>query len=533
MAYRDKEGKLRHHRRFLNPGLLARLLVILVLLLQIAAIIVGIVFVLKETLNETNRVYAVVSIFILDVVFCGWIINNKSDPVYKIAWMFFVVVLPIFGCVLYLFFANKATTRGQKKKYLKWSKYVQYHKTDADVKEEMGKAYPPILPLNQYLEQTCGGAAYDHTSAHYYSLGDYAFEDILKDLRSAKHYIFLEFFIIAPGKFWDSMLEILIQKANEGVDVRMLYDDVGSVSTVPMGYANYLRSQGIKAYVFEPIRPLLDIRQNNRDHRKILVVDGHTAYTGGCNLADEYINVKSRFGHWKDNFVRIQGEAVYGFTTMFLSNWLSVSNLTDVNPIDYYRYDHFLPEGFVLPETDGYFQPYPDLPYDHNSVGEHVYVSLLGMAKKTVDISTPYLILNSRLSNALIDTAKSGVRVRLLIPHIPDKPAVFQISRSYYGDLVKAGVEIYEYTPGFVHEKVFLIDGEIATIGTFNLDYRSLVFHLECGLMVIKSSIVSDIQKDFDETFEKCERIEYPRWHRWHMRNMFYWAVLRIVSPLL
>ena len=533
MAYHDKDGKLRKHRRFLNAGLMARFLILLLLVAELVLFVGLVVVLLLELWSDEYRVTAVIVFFLLDIAFCTWIINSKSDPVYKITWMFFVILLPLFGCVLYLLFANKATTRGQRKKYLKWSRHAQFHQTTPEIREELQKACPPIVPLSQYLEHTCGGAAYGRTSAHYYSLGDYAFEDILADLRSAQHYIFLEFFIVSSGKFWDSMLEILIQKAKDGVDVRMLYDDVGSVSTVPVGYAGYLRSQGIKCFAFEPMRPFLDIRQNNRDHRKILVVDGHTAYTGGCNLADEYINAEVRFGHWKDNFIRLQGEAVYGFTMMFLGNWLSVSGLSDPNPMEYYRFDHFLPEGFVIPETDGYFQPYSDLPYDHNSVGEHVYISLLGMAKKTVDISTPYLILDSDLSRALVDTAKSGVRVRLLLPHIPDKPAVFQISRSYYGDLVKAGVEIYEYTPGFVHEKVFLIDGEIATIGTFNLDYRSLVFHLECGLLFAKSSEIAAMVKDFDETFAKCERIEYPRWHAWHMRNMFYWAILRVFSPLL
>ncbi len=491
------------------------------------------VVLLGGALSPENRVMAVVIIFLVDIVFLGWIINNKSNPVYKITWMFFVVLFPIFGAILYLLFANKATTPGQKKKYVRWSKHMQRRETSPEVKKELEKVNTSVVPLTQYLQHNSFGAIYGHTSAHYYPLGDYAFGDFLADLRKAKHYIFLEFFIVAPGEFWDSVLEILLEKVKEGVDVRMLYDDVGSLSTVPAGYDAYLRDLGIKCYAFEPVRPLLDIRLNNRDHRKILVVDGYIAYTGGCNLADEYINVKSRFGHWKDNFIRIEGEAVYGFTTMFLANWQAVSGIEDQNTLEYYHYDHFVPEGYVVPETDGYFQPYSDLPYDHDSVGEHVYSALLGMAKETVDIATPYLILDNELSSAIINTAKSGVRVRLLLPHIPDKPAVFQISRSFYNSLIKTGVQIYEYTPGFVHEKVFVVDGKVATIGTFNLDYRSLVFHLECGLLVVNSSEVAAISKDFDETFAKAEHIDYARWHRWHMRNMFYWAVLRIISPLL
>lgn len=477
--------------------------------------------------------YSLAFLFVVDLILAFIIINTDSPEVYKITWLFFVFALPILGALLYLFIANKQTARSLRRKVKKYMSPIQNVPLKEEDKKAIEQRYPYYEGLTSYLLATSKGAVHQKTSVRYFGLTDDAFEPILEELKKAKHYIFLEFFILAEGKFWGSILEILKQKAKEGLDVRVLYDDVGSISTVPFRYDRILESYGIKAVCFNPFRPFLDIRMNNRDHRKIMVIDGHTCFTGGFNIADEYINAIVRFGHWKDNAMLLKGDAVTNFTAMFLANWNVRYKEKEEIDKEYYDASHFIDEIGGFPQGEGFVQPYTDIPFDKNAVGQQVYVSLCTLAKRYLYIATPYLIINQEMLDALCYAAKKGVDVRLLTPHIPDKPTVFGLTRSYYGPLIKAGVKVYEYTPGFVHEKVFISDDEIATCGTINLDYRSLYLHMECGTLVIGDSAVVDMKEDYLKTLDVCHEVRYEEWEHWHTRNKTYWAALRLIAPLL
>lgn len=335
----------------------------------------------------------------------------------------------------------------------------------------------------------------------------------------------MEYFIIGQGEMWDEILEVLVEKVKEGVDVRIIYDDFGCARKLPNNYHKKLKDLGIKVQIFNQVIPVLSSVLNNRDHRKITVIDGKAAFTGGLNLADEYINKIERFGYWKDSVLLIKGDAVWSFTIMFLQVW----SFNCGEEIDYDKYK------FKSMETDdkGYVQVYGDSPYDGELIGESVYMNILNRAKNYVYIYTPYLIIDNELLTSLILAAKSGIDVRIVTPHIEDKWYVHIITKSYYRQLIEAGVKVYEYTPGFIHSKVFLCDDEIATVGTINMDYRSLYFHFECGAYLYKTECIDEIKKDFKETFKvsKSITIEDTRKIKWS--NRFLRAIIRLIAPLL
>ena len=521
--------------KFLRAGFWQKAVIALTLLLEISVIVAAVILmtIYWGQAGEAAAIYMVVILFIADVVTEIYIINNDSPDVYKITWMFFVGALPALGVLLYVLFANKTTSRRQRRKYLKWSRTIRKDPSTPQILQGVYDACPDAVGQVKYLEFASGNGAYDHSEVTYFSLGDEAFPVMLRELKKAKHYIFFEYFIIDDGLFWDSVLEILKEKAKEGVDVRVMYDDVGCLGTVPVHYYKKLQKYGIKAHAFSPFKPFIDIRMNNRDHRKILVIDGHTCFTGGINIADEYINKIVRFGHWKDNAIMIKGEAVYGFTMLFLGNWNANWDPNATIDPAAYRPSVYMGEEGPMPESHGFVQPYGDLPFDKEAVGERLYISILEKARHYVYFSTPYLIPDEEMKNAITNAAKRGVDVRILTPHIPDKKAVFHISRSYYGDLLKAGCKIYEYTPGFVHEKMFVADDIVATVGTINMDYRSLYLHLECGTFMVKVPAIKNMKQDFLDTFALSEQISLATWNRWYLRHRTYWALFRVLSPML
>ena len=328
----------------------------------------------------------------------------------------------------------------------------------------------------------------------------------------------------------DAIVEILAQKAKEGVDVRFMYDGIGCIQTLPNKYYRYLQEKGIKCACFQPFRPLMSIIQNNRDHRKITVIDGRVAYTGGMNLADEYINQRVRFGHWKDTAVMIKGKAVDSFTMMFLQLW-------DVTERDGEEYRRFLcPPEFHMPEGmdyGGFVMPYADSPLDGENVGESVYLDILGRSRRYVHITTPYLILDDTTLAALKFAAKRGVEVIIIMPHIPDKLYAYLLARSYYAELLRAGVQIYEYTPGFIHAKMFTSDDEKAVVGTINLDFRSLYLHFECASYFFRNAVVMDVEEDFQKTLAKSERITLENCRKYPFIKRFVGKALRILAPLM
>lgn len=527
--------------KWLRPGYWQKILLFLIFLIQFLIVVIGVIclfdYVAYIGYQPLFAFFGI--IFFVDVALAVYILNSPSPDVYRLSWLFLVFAIPAGGALLYVVFANKQTSKRNRKKLMQLKEGIQELPTDPEVKKSLAQKNVYALGMSEYLQKSVGGGIHQNTSVQFFSLVDFAFEPILEELKKAKHFIFLEFFIVAPGKMWNSMLEILKQKASEGVDVRFIYDDVGSLTTAPIHYAEELTAMGVKTARYYPFRPALDIRMNNRDHRKILVIDGHTCFSGGFNLADEYINAEVRFGHWKDNAILIRGKAVENFTYMFLANWLSqTKDKKEFDSLVTERHERYASDVYIdeiggYPESDGYVQPYGDLPFDGEAVGERVYIDLINLATKTLYMTTPYLVIDKELENALLHACHRGVDVRLLTPHIPDKKAVFNLTRSFYGNLIKAGVKIYEYTPGFVHEKTFICDGKLATVGTINLDYRSLFLHLECGTFMVGCSCIADMEKDFLETIGKSKQISYEQYKYWRSRQYWYWAVLHILGPFL
>ncbi len=460
-----------------------------------------------------------------------YIANSKATAAYKLSWMVFVGVIPEIGFVCYLMFANKTFSKRSKKKIKPMQDAVASVEKLDDVtplleKEEGGDL---AISITKYLDRVTVPSIADHSEITYYPLGDDVYPVILEELKKAEKYIFIEFFIINKGVMWDSILEILKEKVSQGVDVRVMYDDMGSISYLPYNYPKKMKEMGIKCIAFNKVKPLVDLRMNYRDHRKIIVIDGQVGFTGGFNLADEYINQEVRFGHWKDNAIMVKGKGVYNLTMLFLSLWLSVTKEDYIEMKD----EKYLPINYDSIKTDGYIYTYEDIPYDEEQVSETVYLKLINAARKYLYITTPYLIIDEELRNALCAAAKSGVDVRIITPRIPDKKVVFSITRSYYGELLEGGVKIYEYVPGFIHAKTFIVDDMYGTVGTANLDYRSLNLHIENVAFMYKCSCIADMKKDFEETIAKSEEITKETYKKVSRFRKIWWGFCRIFAPLL
>lgn len=464
----------------------------------------------------------------LSVALLIYVINKDEMPEFKLAWVIPICAVPLFGGLLYLFLVGNFGSIGLRKGINRRIRETEpYRHTDEETKHSLAKADPHIRNLSHYMETVGGFPAYVDTPVKYFPIGQDKFADLLIELEKAQEFIFLEYFIVERGKMWDTVLEILKRKAKDGVEVRFMYDGMCSLLLLPYSYPKKLNACGIRTKMFSPIIPLLSTAQNNRDHRKILVIDGRVAYTGGVNMADEYINEKERFGHWKDTAARVEGDAVNSFTLMFLQMW----NGAEKGEEDYARY---IRKG-VRPERKerGLVIPYGDGPTTPENVAETVYLDIINRAERYVHIMTPYFIVDNAMLDALQYAARRGVDVRLILPHIPDKKAVFAMSRTYYPDLLAAGIRVYEYTPGFVHAKVFVSDDTTAAVGTINLDYRSLYHHFECGLYIYGNRVVGDIEKDFLDTVKKCLEADMKYYNKIPLRTRLTGRVMRLFAPLM
>lgn len=464
----------------------------------------------------------------LSVVEVLYILNKPDDPGYKMTWIVMILLAPVFGGLVYLVCGGNGLTRRVRRKMEGMSRHLR-ETLEKDRKAESLSAYGrDAVNQSRYLEEHGFCPLYTNTATKYFPLGDDAYGPILEELAKAEKYIFLEYYIIAPGKFWNAILEILTEKARQGVDVRVIYDDVGCIYTLPAHYAKTLENRGIKCRTFNRFVPVLSVRLNNRDHRKICVVDGHTAFTGGINLADEYINEKERFGHWKDSAIRLKGEAAWSMTVMFLTMWEYVSG--EKEDIPSYRPKVLPAEAW---EGKGWVQPYTDSPLVREPVAETVYLNLINKAKEYIYITTPYLIINDSINTALRAAAQSGVDVRIFTPHIPDKKTVFEMTRAHYIPLLEAGVRIFEYTPGFLHGKTFVVDDLYATVGSINLDYRSMFLCFENGVWLCGDPAVLDVKADILATQSRSEEItlEIARDHNFF--RLLFRAVLRLFAPLM
>ena len=499
--------------------------VVMSLLLQISILLAGFRF-LSHYMVYIYGGFTLLSAFVI-----LYVVNKDENPSFKLAWIIPITVIPVFGTLLYLFlelqWEGKIINRRLRENI---SDTQPYLKQNPRYMEQLAKTSRSNANLAAYIENSGSYPVYGSTNVKYYPVGEEMFEDMKKELEKAKRFIFMEYFIVERGEMWDSILEILERKVTEGVEVRFMYDGMCCLVLLPYSYPKELRSKGLKAKMFAPIRPALSTYQNNRDHRKILVIDGHTAFTGGINLADEYINRKVRFGHWKDTGIMVKGDAVTSFTMMFLQMW----NITEKEPEDYGRYLRD-PEFFYPPELsmEGFVIPYGDSPLDQETVGELVYLDIINTARNYVHIMTPYLILNYELVQALQFAAKRGVETIIIVPHIPDKEYAFLLAKAHYEELIRAGVQIYEYTPGFVHAKVFTSDDEKAVVGTINMDYRSLYLHFECAAYIYRNEVIKDVERDFKETLAKSQVITLEECRHYPWYKKFAGRVLRLFAPLM
>ncbi len=550
-----------------------RFFIILLLFLQFAFLIFFLV--------SQSRVSVIIKwlLHIISFLVALHIIAKRDKGAYKLTWVFTILVFPIFGGLLYLLFRYQTRSKKLRRQMYQIANVTRSAallpgdknalatqkaqdeaagRTESSTASPEGNADSPshrqaasVSPFYdvwqagdryehalagspsharqiEYLDKFAGFPVYENTRTRYLSPGEEIYKVLLQELEKAKAYIFLEFFIIEEGIMWNSILEILKRKAAQGVDVRILYDDIGCFLRLPKDYPKKLKSCGIRCLVFNKFKPLLTATQNCRDHRKIVAIDGKVAFTGGFNLADEYINAIHPFGHWKDAGVWLEGEAAWSMALIFLQMWMMNGN-SEEDVTKYYPWKD-IPCPVV--KNDSWVQPYADAPYDSENVSEHVYLQIINTAKHYVYINTPYLVVDDSMLSALSLAAKSGVDVRIVTPFRWDKRLVHFTTRSYYRELIRAGVKIYEYSKGFIHSKTFVSDDTVATIGSANLDFRSLYLQFECGVWMYKTEAVTELRDDFLKTLEICHEVREEEC-RGNMVTRFFQDFLRLFAPLM
>ena len=500
------------------------LLVFLLLALEIGLLVY--VFI---SLNEhfPSLIY-ILRIFSLIMVI--YLFNCSMDSSAKLTWMLLISVFPIVGTGILLFTQTNLGHRVERKMICK---QIDATRDCIPQSQKVIKALEHdgsgTDDLSTYLSRTGCFPLYDHTEVTYFPIGEAKFKAMLEELEKAQKFIFMEYFIVEEGYMWGRILDVLTRKAKEGVEIRVMYDGMCEMSTLPVDYWKLLKAQGIKSRPFSPITPLVSSHYNYRDHRKICVIDGKVAFNGGVNLADEYINRIVRFGHWKDTAVMLKGPAVKSFTLMFLQMWYTNEKEPD--------YETWLrepeePEN-IQPEAEGYVMPYGDCPLDGYKVGEAVYMDFLYRATDYVHIMTPYLILDGELETALCFAAQRGIDVKLILPGIPDKAIPYALAKTHYQALIRSGVKIYEYTPGFVHAKVFVSDDKKAVVGTINLDYRSLYHHFECATYLYRTACIPDIETDFQQTLAQCREVTPETVREEKLTTKLVGVIAKMLAPLL
>ncbi len=463
----------------------------------------------------------------LTFVMVVYLLNSPMNPTAKITWLIVIMLLPVFGVLLYIYTQSDIGHRALKRRINEIIADTKENlRQDEEVLARLSKENKGVVSLAHYMQRSGAHPVFDKTEVTYFPLGEDKFEEMLRQLEAAQHFIFMEYFIVDEGLMWGSVLEILARKAAEGVDVRLMYDGACEFALLPHDYPKRLKKLGIKCKMFAPVSPFVSTHYNYRDHRKILVIDGHTAFNGGVNLADEYINQTVRFGHWKDTAVMLKGEAVKTFTLMFLQMW----------QIDEGRDEsiHFLSyPAAPKKEAKGFVIPYGDCPLDNDKLGERVYMDILNRSLAYVHIMSPYLILDGEMETALKFAAERGVEVVLILPGIPDKKIPYALAKTHYASLLDSGVKIYEYTPGFVHAKVFVSDAKEAVVGTINLDYRSLYHHFECATYLYGTDCIHEIEADFQMTLAKCSQVtmETVRREKWFVKLTG--RLMKAIAPLM
>lgn len=494
-------------------------IIVLLLLFQAVILVTGFIYI------EDVFPYMVALSVTMSVVIVINLISNDDNPVVKITWIVLIMLMPVFGLLLYLFIKMDLGHRlmiGAYNNIINETKPLMHSEKAVNIEE--CDASDDFKSTGSYLNGL-GFPVYTNTEVKYFPLGEDKFEEMLVQLEAAEKFIFLEYFIVAEGYMWGRVLDILHRKVQQGVEVRMMYDGTCAFALLPYNYPKKINDLGIKCKMFSPITPFISTHYNNRDHRKILVIDGKVAFTGGINLADEYINQKEVYGHWKDTAIMLRGDAVRTFTLMFLQMW----NTGVQNKENYAKYllqnQQYHYSGYVI--------PYGDSPLDKDLTGEMVYYDMINRANKYVHIMTPYLIIDNEMITALIFAAKRGIDVRLILPHIPDKKIPFALAHGHYKRLIENGVKIYEYEPGFIHAKVFVCDDIKAVVGTINLDYRSLYHHFECAAYLYDVPVIADIEKDFIKTQNKSIHMTLELLKKDKLIMKATSELLRILAPLM
>lgn len=508
-------------RKWYRVLLHRRLSIALLILIQIAFLVM-LIFMGSQINRIVSHLLRIISLGVL-----LHIIIKQNKGANKLVWAVTILIFPLFGGLLYLLFKFQSSTVKLRRQNQNIRKSVDnFRVIDVDAYTRALNELPKYQNHIRYLEECGKFPIFADTETKYLSSGEAKFSCLKEELEKAEKFIFIEYFIISEGKMWCEILDILAEKVRRGVEVRVMYDDMGCFLSLPKNYKAELESLGIKCTVFNPFRPIFSVLQNNRDHRKIFVIDGKVAFTGGVNLADEYINEIVRFGHWKDSAVMLRGSAVNSFTLMFLEMWSSANQTSE----DYSKY--LRREDTPAEAVRGFVQPYADTPMDAEDISEGIYTQIINSAQKYLYICTPYLIVDDSMISALTHAAKSGVDVRIMTPHIPDKKLIYMTTRSYYGELIAGGVKIYEYTNGFVHSKTFVADDEIASVGTANLDFRSLYMHFECGALMYNTDSVSAVKDDFVKTIEICHEIT-PADCKANIFVRIFRSILRLFAPIM
>ncbi len=522
--------------KYIKMLLSRRTLVILLLILQLW-FAVYLIWHASVRYNVAGMLFNIFSIIVV-----MYIVNRTDNESFKLSWVVFVLTAPFVGGALYFMFRLQSSAHGVRKRMRNCQRFTREAlKQDEEVRREVAMISPAWVDQINYLIDVPGYPVYNQTETKFLSDGREYFNQLLAAVKTAERYIFIEIFIIRRGWMWDTLESALVERANVGIDVRLIYDDMGCFMSLPNNFDKKMRARGIKCVKFNPFRPFWSTLQNNRDHRKIISIDGKIAFTGGINFADEYVDKVRRFGHWKDAGIMLCGEGAWTFAVLFLEMWNAVTS--SYEDIVFFKpdLDHHRNAWRNIPQNrqpeqkqaeHGYVQPYADSPIDNENTGEYVYRRIISNARKYIYITTPYLILDHTLISSLELSAKCGVDIRIITPAVPDKKLVYLTTRSYYKQLLHAGVRIYEYTPGFIHSKIFVSDDVTATVGTANFDFRSLYLNFECGVLLHRSPAVDIIKRDFLETLEKCREIT-PSDCR---TNLFIRAVqmfMRFAAPLM
>lgn len=513
------KGIYNKSKRGILQVVFGRTMIIIVLLALQFFILFGLMFSFEKYIP-----YFFGNVTIFSAIMLLFVLNTETDPTIKLSWCVFIGVIPVFGALMYLFTRLDLGHRIVQKfigKSIEQSK--DYAKFDDALYEKIKNEDKGFYNLCAYLKNKGCFPVFENSDCTYFPFGEDKYKQMLIQLENAQKFIFLEYFIIKEGVFWQNVLDILIKKAEQGVDVRVLYDGTNAVANLPYGYSKKLEKANIKCKMYAPLRPFVSTSYNNRDHRKILVIDGKVAFTGGVNLADEYINLTHPYGVWKDTAIMVKGQAVAGFTRMFLEMWNYNEKQKDYIP--------YL-ETFET-SSCGYVIPYGDNPMDKDNLQENVYLDIINRAKDYVYIMTPYLILDRTMENALCFAAQRGVDVRLILPKKPDHIYAYVLAEDHYPRLTNAGVKIYLYSPGFIHAKVFLSDEIIASVGSANLDWRSLYLHFECGCLMYKTNCIKHIKGDFDKTFKESYLINPDDIKKRNFLSRIAGFLLKAAAPLM